>query len=169
MKLHTSLITAILLIPLTSFAQEKPVEKPTISQTFEETISKNLDKFSEFISSAGNTTYDFASKEVPLFIQEYLLYNFWKSLLICISAVLIDILIMSVIGFFALKIWKYGKAEDETTEPHIVIPLVLCSVIMFLMLLMTHWDIVANSQWLQIKLAPRVYMVQELKSFIHNK
>jgi hypothetical protein len=103
------------------------------------------------------TTADFGTEQIPLFIQELLLYKFWMSL----GGFTVGIL-MSIIGIYTgYKFLQWcAKNKEEAAAPFIlfwVIPIAL-----------SICAICTNTDWIMIKLAPRLYLLEYVKTLFEK-
>lgn len=121
-----------------------------------ENLSSKLNDIVNWLDVAAKTTGEFVSTQTPLFIQEYLTYNFWVSLVWwCIALVFF---ILSIGGGLFVA-WRAFKKEYDDLEFVItMVSLVTFSISGIVML--------ENSDWIKIKLAPRVYIVENIKKIL---
>jgi hypothetical protein len=101
------------------------------------------------------TTADFGTEQIPLFIQELLLYKFWMSL--GGFAVGVIVLIASIYTGYKFIKWCIKKKQDEAIMAIILvwaIPITLSIV-----------AICENTDWIMIKIAPRLYLLEYVKTF----
>jgi hypothetical protein len=103
------------------------------------------------------TTVDFGTEQIPLFIQELLLYKFWMSL----GAFTVGIL-MSIISIYTgYKFLQWcAKNKRDDTSPFIlfwVVPIAIGIGCIF-----------TNTDWIMIKLAPRLYLLEYVKTLFEK-
>lgn len=99
------------------------------------------------------TTADFGTEQIPLFIQELLLYKFWMSLGVFTIAILA--LIASIYTLCRFIKWCVKNQYDEALAGGMfwVIPIAL-----------SIYGICSNADWIMIKLAPRLYLLEYVKT-----
>lgn len=127
------------------------------SSNLSENISSKLNGLVNWLDTAAKTTGDFVSEQTPLYVSEYLAYNFWVSLIwFCIAAAFL-ILFLFVIGWAIYR----AKKDGHLTDWHIGIPVVF-ALASFVPII----GMIENSDWSKIKLAPRVYIVENIKNIL---
>ena len=108
-----------------------------------------------WLEGAIKTSTDFASEQIPLFIQELLHYNFVMSLSWFILGI-VGVITM-VIGAILLIKWankNFHVRDDACYFGLIFLSLgFVCSSLM----------VFNNLDWIKIKLAPRVYLMEYVK------
>jgi hypothetical protein len=110
-----------------------------------------------WLEKAIKTTADFGTEQIPLFIQELLFYKFWMSL--GGFAVGVIVLIASIYTGDKFIKWCAKNKDDEGM-----------SIIVFWAIPITI-SIVAicnNTDWIMIKIAPRLYLLQYVKTFFEK-
>lgn len=103
------------------------------------------------------TTADFGAEQIPLFIQELLLYKFWMSL----GGFAIGILALIFSIYTLLKFIKWctkNKFDDN---------LPFC-VIWAIPIFISICAIFSNTDWIMIKLAPRLYLLEYVKTLFEK-
>jgi uncharacterized membrane protein SpoIIM required for sporulation len=98
------------------------------------------------------TTADFTAEQVPLFIQELLTYNFYMSLGWFVMGLLI--IITTIISTYKFIKWM-NRTHNWDAFP--VLTLSFISIIVGIVMSADHLD------WIKIKLAPRVYLMEYVK------
>jgi hypothetical protein len=110
------------------------------------------------IEQASNVT-NWANAEVPLFIQEFLIWNFYSGLIN-----IVGILISLVIIFgLCIKFKKNLFESFEYGDPLMVITLVFTIPIAISLLVVLFCDV---KDVIQIKVAPKVYLVEKAAEMI---
>lgn len=106
-----------------------------------------------WLEQAIKTTADFGTEQIPLFIQELLLYKFWMSL----GGFAIGILALIVSIYTLLKFINHclKKSDDEG------LPL---SMFWAIPIALSICAIYSNTDWIMIKLAPRLYLLEYVKT-----
>jgi hypothetical protein len=102
------------------------------------------------------TTADFGAEQIPLFIQELLLYNYWMSL----SQFIVGIVGALLSSFAAYKFVKWSLKEDIDTLSSSMFFLFPISGFIFFSY---H-----NLDWFMIQLAPRLYLMEYVKEMIKH-
>lgn len=101
------------------------------------------------------STADFTAEQVPLFIHELLLYNFTMSL----TAFITGIILLIATIWSGLKFIKWtSKYEHTEYQPAIMF--------WFLPLMLGIAMVVGSTDWLMIKLAPRVYLMEYVRDMV---
>jgi hypothetical protein len=113
----------------------------------EETEEKLLGML-EWVEGVTKSGGEFLSEQTPLYIQELLHYHFWTSAVIWGFAGLT--LIPIIFGVMKVK-----KMFDDNEEDYRVI----WFLVFIVYLITTPPTLYHNSDWIKIKLAPRVYVV----------
>ena len=110
-----------------------------------------------WLEQAIKSTTDFGTEQIPLFIQELLLYKFWMSLGGCAMGVLA--LIVSIYALLKFIEWCNKDNNDDA------LPL---SVFWALPLAISICAIYSNTDWIMIKLAPRLYLLEYVKTLFEK-
>ena len=110
-----------------------------------------------WLEQAIKTTTDFGTEQIPLFIQELLLYKFWMSL--GGFAVAILVLITSIYTLIKFIKWcdKNHDSEGMALGLFWVIPIAVSII-----------AICSNTDWIMIKLAPRLYLLEYVKTLFEK-
>jgi hypothetical protein len=120
-----------------------------------EQLQKQLTNLLTWAEQATSTTANFVAEQTPLYITELLQYNFWMSLIyfsLFLSLILGSIVLISI---FVKWMSKEDDWELSPTLMFFLIPVVIGC-----------FGASQNMDWLKIKLAPRVYIVDYLRSEI---
>lgn len=106
-----------------------------------------------FADASARQLYAFVEQEAPLLLQEWMQWNFWVSLIFF----LIGLTLLIPPMFFYIKIYKYNRSLDYSSRG---LPWVIVIIVQFigLMLSFVHYG------WLQILVAPRVWILENIKS-----
>lgn len=123
----------------------------------EQDLQNKLNSILNWVEETAKQAEGFVVEQTPLYIQELLAWNFWYSLIWFILGI-----IYLFIGVFSLvKLVKNGKkildAVDFPPEIIWLVPTLLglsCGLI-------TSFN---NFEWLQITVAPRVWLVEYVAS-----
>jgi H+/Cl- antiporter ClcA len=110
----------------------------------------------QWLEQAIKSTADFTAEQIPLFVQELLHYNFVMSL----SYFIIGLGGATIATILTYKFAKWMEKEEVWGElgPIIMFPIAL---IVASILFSVH-----NTDWIKIKLAPRVYLMEYVKDQI---
>jgi hypothetical protein len=103
------------------------------------------------------TTADFGTEQIPLFIQELLLYKFWMSL--GGFAVGVIMLIVSIYTLLKFIRWCVKNKNDENLP---------FSMLWLIPLAISIIAICENTDWIMIKLAPRLYLLEYVKTLFEK-
>lgn len=106
-----------------------------------------------WLEQAIKTTADFGTEQVPLFIQELLLYKFWMSLGGFAVAILVLIFSIYTLYKFIKYCLKHSKEYDAAFGLFWIIPIGGSIA-----------GICSNTDWIMIKLAPRLYLLEYVKT-----
>ena len=106
-----------------------------------------------WLEQAIKTTSEFGSEQIPLFIQELLLYKFWMSL--GGFAIAILVLIISIYTLLKFIKWCLKNKFDDNLPFSLfwAIPIAISIMAIF-----------SNTDWIMIKLAPRLYLLEYVKT-----
>lgn len=109
---------------------------------------------------------DSANAEIPLVIQQYLDWQFWN----CIFNIVCSIAVL-VLSWFAhkgiqYKIRQSRKENNYITSEIEVLMIVGYTCIAFIALLATILGIECIREAIQICVAPKVYLIESIKTFI---
>jgi uncharacterized membrane protein len=120
-------------------------------------LENQLSNLLTWAEQATSTTVAFVSEQTPLYITELLQYNFYLSL---VCFVLFGLLL--VVGIFLNIIFiKWMKTNNDWE----MTPLIFITVIP---IIFGIFGTVNNADWVKIKLAPRVYIVDYLRGEIQK-
>lgn len=160
-----TLLLLLLSIPTISFADATPV----VEQTLEQTVVKMLNDGTDALKTVGGSIVDISKAEIPLIVQEYLNWHWVRSLII--SSLFMSIFIGSVI-FFYKNTYKNltapwaTKCDYETimtTEGKMAVMGIIFMASGFFACLPLACS---NMDWLQISVAPRVYLIDTFSDII---
>ena len=111
-----------------------------------------------WLEQAIKTTAEFGTEQVPLFIQELLLYKFWMSLGGFVVAILA--LIASIYTVLKFIKWCIKNREGEALP---------FSMFWAIPILASICAICSNTDWIMIKLAPRLYLLEYIKTIFEKQ
>ena len=170
---------------------EKEQTNPVLEQ-----LNSSLAETLTFIKSTGSATIDFSKEQIPLYIQELLTYNFVYSLFffcIGVTAFLSALYCGYRLFQYAKTEWvvphrynsnarydyqlipnpskeDWEKCADPKTVDYRLRPpesMIIIYIICGLISLVASIPLTAsNTEWVKIKLAPRVYIVEQIKTLL---
>ncbi len=111
-----------------------------------------------WLEQAIKTTADFGTEQIPLFIQELLLYKFWMSL----GGFAIGILALIFSIYTLLKFIKWCTTSNDSDDrlPGCMIWIIPIAI--------SICAICSNTDWIMIKLAPRLYLLEYVKTLFEQ-
>lgn len=136
-----------------------PIVEDVKNKNMNEKLQNQLSSLLEWAERATTTGVNFVVEQTPLYVTELLNYNFWVSVIIfgCFSFLFITCLVC-----LASHVIYKNKKKNWTDEDALLIaPL---SFVIFLFI----WGMAANAEWLKIWLAPRVYIIDYLRSELNK-
>ena len=110
-----------------------------------------------WLEQAIKTTTDFGTEQIPLFIQELLLYKFWMSLGGFAIGILALIVSIYTLYKFIKHCLKHSMEYDAAFGLFWAIPIAL-----------SICAICSNTDWIMIKLAPRLYLLEYVKTLFEK-
>lgn len=126
-----------------------------------------LQKVGEWISTTANQIGDFASREIPPFIHEYLAWKFWENAAGIIGHfVLLGLLIGFIVTAYKLNRKCYAKyidTKDADWGAGTVITGLISGTasIILSVVWLTHFPKENVFNCIQIKIAPKVYLIEK--------
>jgi len=127
-----------------------------MKQELLEKLEKNAENLIDFLEKSGEGSAEFVSEQTPLVMQEILNLGFYSSLM----GVIFGVIGVLVCGYISYRIHLLTISQN-CTDPYLLnvfllIPLIPTS------LCFTH----SLNTLIQINLAPRLYLIQEISKFI---
>jgi hypothetical protein len=124
-------------------------------------MNEQLIKYLEGFESRLGNVEDFAAAEIPLFVQEFLMWNWWNSF-IWASVCLIPVVVIFVV---LLRSWyRAGKTLDIRKESDAQIgfffALISIAIIASTSIVAVE-GVKEGAKCLKISVAPRVFLVEE--------
>jgi len=124
-----------------------------------------------WVSQTAENIGEWTTKEVPLFINEYLLWKFWENA-IGIGMYIAGFLICW--GFWAIlykKLWGKFKESWEDNRDWIPVVTIFGGAALFVSFVVTLLAFPSENilTCLKIKVAPKIYLVEEAARIIKNK
>jgi hypothetical protein len=118
-------------------------------------LQTKLTSILDWVETATTNGANFVAEQTPLYITELLTYNFWMSL-ISFSMFTTVILCSVVALIYTIKYFNKNNVWYEEFSPAIMF--------FILPLFFGGWGMKENTDWIKIKLAPRVYIVDYLRT-----
>lgn len=124
-------------------------EQPTID------LQSKLSSILDWVEQTAKSAEQFAIEQTPLYIQELLAWNFWITLPLFILGVITWTIALSRIKFVCL--YDYDKDPQSALAIVSVLSVIICPVVGSIL-------IGTNLDWIQIWIAPRVWLVEYVAS-----
>lgn len=151
-----------------AFADPSPSPVPTTevskADSWNDILKENSQEVLKWAKESAEKTADFAAAQTPLYIQEYLAWQFWSNSLKYVILVLVtgsSLVLAFIVGNKA----KWGSSDTVQFSNIVTIVSgfvgVLCLCACFINL-----DWVFNA--VEVKVAPRVVLVEQLAKTIHD-
>jgi hypothetical protein len=96
----------------------------------------------------------FVVEQTPLVVQELLMYNFWISLLACLSIPMLTLIFYIISRLSGFYEWV-TISDNERTGRGVTIFIVVIMLALFMPMVIKH-----NLDWFQIWLAPKFYLLE---------
>lgn len=151
---------------------------------------QNQEKLNELVTNLINfveKSGEFVSKEVPLVIQEFLMYRFIEALILLVSWIVITILLGIMALVFIKKNKQAKKTYDalldkekdksgllggrtvkywDTPKPHQFTSIISSAAFSIVFIAFICHGINLITIMVKIKVAPRIYLIEELPKLI---
>jgi len=114
-------------------------------------VEEKLVDMLNWVEGALKTGSDFMVEQTPLYIQELLAYNFWISLVW---------FILSLVVFIGCIFGGYRCKKCKNPDEELFFVIMILSVPLFI----STFGMYENTDWFKIKVAPRVYVVDYLRT-----
>jgi hypothetical protein len=126
--------------------------------------TKLQEKVIQWIESTASKIEDFATEQIPPFINEYLTWKFAEAAFSA-SLYLILVAVAGVYLRYWKKIWAWSVKYLDETDAISLLPVVLSAVILTLMLIFNFpYDEIKDM--IQINIAPKVYLLEKASELI---
>lgn len=123
----------------------------------EDQLQDKLPQILLWVEETAKSAEAFAVEQTPIYIQELLAWNFWISLIWFILGV-----VLFISGVFPARTFlKEAKKEDYDEYALMISSFSAASGLLFGCILIS-----CNLNWLQILVAPRVWLVEYIQKFI---
>ena len=172
-----AIVLAFLASPVATFANETTTTTVKVEEkvstkipTFDDVLIKFIDtsaKVGEKIGNAASQMEDFATKEIPLVIQEYLTWHWVESFFWSIG---IGGMFLALSGtLFKKVIWnnrdkEWYNSRGDLNDIGIGVGFAIAGTIILTIIgsLITS----NNMDWVKISVAPRVYLIDKAATFM---
>jgi hypothetical protein len=114
------------------------------------------------INSGTVSAIGFLKGEIPDVIQQILLWNGVKSAILFVVGILFSIFVVIA----NIKAYKYLKAEEELNYPDELLLFFTIATLINIILLIISLAFLLNITWLQILIAPKVWLIEYSTSLI---
>ncbi len=128
---------------------------------------KLTEKVMEWVGNAAQQIGDFASKEVPPFITEYLTWKFWEGVVHIGGYIFVEVLLVIVaLGMFKLAQIGWRKYKENGNGDFDVMGVAAtvagcCLTAISIIHLFAEFPTQSLMDCIQIKIAPKVYLVEK--------
>ena len=119
-------------------------------------VEEKLVDMLNWAEGALKTGSDFVVEQTPLYIQELLIYNFWASL----TWFVISFICFIITIYATYRLVSYFVKTDKDALPF--------TMFLVLPILLSIMAMEKNTDWFKIKVAPRVYIVDYLRTELKN-
>lgn len=144
-------------------------QTPQISQSYKDAflrfVLEKAQKYSEKGEQAIGKAVDLATEEAPLLAKEYLHWKFWENLLYFLVPAFLFVVIGSLDIYFIRKGFKLGWG-DSYEPSRWWVAVVFCSIGSGISLLITFINLDCLFTSIQISIAPRVFIIEQLMQLI---
>lgn len=159
-----------------------------------EQLNQSLSETLAFIKDTSGTAIDFAKEQTPLYVKELLFYDFTYSLIwFCLGLIFAVVALVALYNLYkhgknnwqvpalyrnygrdiiisnpSKEDWENARDPDNqqytftTPEDNIAVNVIVAVVFSILTIMFVY----NNMEWVKIKLAPRVYMVEKIKEIL---
>jgi hypothetical protein len=176
--MKTLLITLLTVgMSLTTLAESTPTPSPasneiqSTSHKLQDALADTLNKTVQVMGDAK----DFVVAQMPDVIKQLLLWKFYEALM----PMLFFFIVAAWMGFLVSRLvhrgdWTpvtTGEGYDRDTNPKNGYPLMIFGIVKAFIgiVAIIFFTFSMNVTWLQIAVAPKVYLIEYAKSFVTNK
>lgn len=121
---------------------------------------KLTERMVEWVSKTAETIGDFAAKEIPPFINEYLTWKFYEAAFGAACAGFVLLLCVIFWVFFLKKLIMWGYENNKASEGFVWLPVGLSSVAS-VALFFSFFPRQEIKDMIQIRYAPKVYLLEK--------
>lgn len=121
----------------------------------------------QWIESSAQAIGDFAVKEIPPFVHQYLEWKFYEAAYGAFIHLAIVAMAITLLCFTRkIMSWaeRHSKASDGTSY---LVPVASCCVV--IVVFFTNFPVKEIKDMIQIKIAPKVYLIEKAAEIIKNK
>jgi hypothetical protein len=130
--------------------------------------TKIQEQVTEYIKVSAEKIGDFASKEIPPFIHEYITWKFYENLFPITLYVLFLLILTLVVCKFITPFWRwaFNTSEKENDRIYFIGPAIATFLMTVVVLFAFPYDNIKNC--IQIKVAPKVYLLEQVTEIIKD-
>lgn len=124
-------------------------------------------KVMQWLESAAQQVGEFASKEIPPFVHEFLQWKFYEAAYGVVIHLAIVAMAITLLCFTRkIMSWaeRHSKASDGTSY---LVPVASCCVV--IVVFFTNSPVKEIKDMIQIKIAPKVYLVEKAAEILKAK
>jgi hypothetical protein len=124
-------------------------------------------KVMQWLESAAQQVGEFASKEIPPFVHEFLQWKFYEAAYGATIRLTIVVMAITLLCFTRKIIsWaeRHSKESDGTSY---AVPIASCCVV--IVVFFTNFPVKEIKDMIQIKIAPKVYLVEKAAEILKAK
>lgn len=119
-------------------------------------VAEKLNSILSWVEETAKTAEAFAIEQTPLYIQELLAWNFWMSLIFWCVFFVIPLAFALFLIVLGVKEVKKEDGEADFFGP--------CFAISVFSIIISIVGFCSNLEWLQITVAPRVFLMEYVSS-----
>lgn len=119
-------------------------------------VAEKLNSILSWVEETAKTAEAFAIEQTPLYIQELLAWNFWTSLIFWCVFFVIPLAFALFLIVLGVKEVRKEDGESDFFGP--------CFVISAFSIIISIVGFCSNLEWLQITVAPRVFLMEYVSS-----
>jgi H+/Cl- antiporter ClcA len=114
------------------------------------------------------TSKDFASEQIPLYVQELLTWGFWDAIISCVFCLATALLSLAIMTVVFKKFRAFLKHENDPVFA-VVVQIFVIIICLTVLALPIKGFIMHGKEAIKIKVAPRVYLVDEVSKQINQR
>jgi hypothetical protein len=129
-------------------------------------------KVFEWMQSTADKVGEFATREIPPFITEYLHWKFFEASIPIVFYAIYAIILTILTFRYLIPLWKWAIEKVRTCSMHnnnefaVVIPIVITIPLILITLLCFPYSEIKDC--VQIKIAPKVYLIEKASEIIKS-
>lgn len=130
--------------------------------------TKLQEQVTEYIKVSVEKIGDFASKEIPPFINEYITWKFYENLFPITLYVLGMMFILFIVYKVLIPLCKWAKESSikEADSIYYILPILSSMFLIAVPISTFPYDNIKNC--IQIKVAPKVYLIEQASNIIKS-